>query len=304
MKRLLMAMAILAAGTIAFGALRHSTLQLRRQAADAAQSFITQTQLLAQARIQLTEVEERVREQKSSLKEQAEPPGPQPSDALLALAGASKLTAAQSEQLLAELGFRWDSTGDYLVVSKDTLRAIKLGAMHGMKLRDTACAVLAVTPEERAGIDTMTQSLGESYKSWAEAHVQRSEPSGDIVAKYALPADPAFTLSLSNQFTSGILAALGEERGDMLLSYAQSWMTELGLAGDGASTLTVVRYQLGGEPHLNFQLQYSGNSMSTDVSPHQPFPAAFLPLFPNGWADFAQREGFELPKSFSEKSAP
>lgn len=301
MKRLLMAMAILAVGTISFGALRHSALQLRQQAADARQTFITQTQLLAQARIRLSEIEERVREQKRNLKEQGEALGPQPSAALLALAGATNLTAAQSEQLLAELGFRWNSTGDYLVVSKDTLRAVDLKAVHDMKLRDAACAVLAVTPDERAGIDAMTQSLGESYKTWAEAHVQRSEPAGDIVANYTLPVDSAFFLSLSNQFTSGVMTALGEERGNLLLSYAQSWMTELGLEGDGASTLTVKRYQGGDESRLNFASEYSGNSISSDVSPYQPFPGAFLPLFPNGWADLAQREGFELPKSFREK---
>ena len=26
------------------------------------------------------------------------------------------------------------------------------------------------------------------------------------------------------------------------------------------------------------------------------FPGAFRPLFPNGWADVAKREGFELPE--------
>jgi hypothetical protein len=43
--------------------------------------------------------------------------------------------------------------------------------------------------------------------------------------------------------------------------------------------------------------------MSTDVSPYQPFAEAFLPLFPNGWPDLAQREGFELPKGFRKRQA-
>lgn len=42
--------------------------------------------------------------------------------------------------------------------------------------------------------------------------------------------------------------------------------------------------------------------MSTDVNPWQPFPEAFRPLFPGGWKELAEREGFELPKSFQPKT--
>jgi hypothetical protein len=31
------------------------------------------------------------------------------------------------------------------------------------------------------------------------------------------------------------------------------------------------------------------------------FPKAFRPIFPNGWADVAEREGFELPKETEPK---
>jgi hypothetical protein len=75
-------------------------------------------------------------------------------------------------------------------------------------------------------------------------------------------------------------------------------MLDLGFGGGGDNALTVKRNGAGNEPRLSFELKYSGNIMSTDVSPYQQFPEAFLPLFPNGWADLARREGFELPKSF------
>src|SRR5262249_55454934 len=120
-----------------------------------------------------------------------------------------------------------------------------------------------------------------------------------VVAKYILPADPDFSLSLSNNFVTGTLGTLGRERGNLLLDYARSWMQELGLGGTGgANSLTVTRYPSGSEVHYGFELKYSGNVMTTDVSPYQEFPPAFLPLFPNGWLDLAQREGFELPKEF------
>jgi hypothetical protein len=35
-------------------------------------------------------------------------------------------------------------------------------------------------------------------------------------------------------------------------------------------------------------------------SPFQQFPEVFRSLFPGGWTDLAQREGFELPKEFNK----
>jgi hypothetical protein len=43
------------------------------------------------------------------------------------------------------------------------------------------------------------------------------------------------------------------------------------------------------------------STLSTYVSPHQPFPETFRPLFPGGWVDLAQREGFELPAEFHQQ---
>jgi len=80
-------------------------------------------------------------------------------DALLATATATNLSPAQSEKLLAELGFNWNTTRDYLVVSKDSLKRVSLSAMKDMRLTDVACKVLAITPEERSTIEATTQQL-------------------------------------------------------------------------------------------------------------------------------------------------
>jgi hypothetical protein len=76
-------------------------------------------------------------------------------------------------------------------------------------------------------------------------------------------------------------------------------MNDLGMNGGGEpTTLTVKRHQAG---HLNVEVGNAHGSMSTEVSPYQPFPTAFAPLFPNGWTDLAAREGFELTKDFQAK---
>ena len=299
MKRLLLAFIILTTASSFLCALRITTVQLRHDAAEMGQALMSETQLLAQAQIQLKSVTEQVRDLKQKLQLQQQigvgsgedHPEDVPSDW-------THLSPAQSERLLAELGFNWASSGDYLIVSKDTLRAISIDAMRGSKLNNTVCQVLALSPEERAGLDGTTLGLIENYKTWAQAHVQREEPSGDVVAKYALPADPDFSQSLSNNFANTALTTLGNERGTLLLDYARSWMLDLGMGGTGGdNSLTVKRYP-GDQSHLSYELKYSGNVMNTDVSPYQAFPVAFQPLFPNGWPDLARREGFELPKDF------
>jgi hypothetical protein len=299
MKRLVLALAILASAAGVVGALHHAASQYQRVADDQTQVLMRETRLVAQARTRFTSITEQVRDLKQKLRTlRAIAAGSDPG-ALGIRAGSAHLSPAQSEQLLAELGFNWASTGDYLIVSKDTLRAISVSGLRGTRLNQTACDVLAITPDERANIETTTQALVDQYKAWAQEHIRREEPSGDIVAKYTLPQDSALSQSLSNSFASGITATLGQERGNLLLDYCSSWMMELGLGGGGGnSILTVKRYGSGDDSHLSLVLDYSGSHMSTDVSPYQEFPGAFLPLFPNGWPDLAQREGFALPKSF------
>jgi hypothetical protein len=300
MKRLLLAMAILITGTTIFHALRHSTILYQRQAAETRETWMTQTQRLAQARIQLAGVEERVRFPQENLKSQNQMAGPQVADSLLSMTGRTNLSAAQCEQLLAELNFNWNTTGDYLIVSKATLHAVLLNGIRGMKLNSAACDVLAITPDEQARIEAMTQSLGETYKTWAEARLQREEPSGDVVVKYTIPEDAQFSQTLSNQFTNEIFGTLGKERGDLLLNYSASWMTARGMNGGSNDSLTVKRYQVGDETRLNFESRTAGSVISSGGSPYQPFPESFLPIFPNGWSDLAKREGIDLPKEIKQ----
>ena len=300
MKKLLLSLVLLAAAVTLFYALHLCTSRLSSQAAFLAQGWNEQSQQLAQARLQLTVTEERVRTLKHNL---AAEPAPVPAAAPPSLtANLDNLTPEQTEKLLAELGFDWESTGSYLVISKNTLHHLSVDAVRGVKLTDVVCQVLAIAPEERAALEAMTQRLGADFKAWAETHVQRDEPTGNVVAKYTLPTDPAFSLSLSNTFTSGVTATLGAERSALFLNYAGSWMSDLGMYGGDPVSMVVKRYNAGGETHLGLEVRSGHGSMSTDVTPHQPVPEAFRLMFPNGWPDLAAREGFDLPKSFSQSA--
>ena len=301
MKRILLAVSILTCGSSALLALHRSTVLLRLEAERTSGTLNAETIRLKQSRTQLNTVTVEVRELKDKL-EALEGPASDPHAVSFEVpAGSAHLSPDESERLLERLGFNWSSTGDYLMVSKDTLRAISLEGMSGTKVSDTAVQVLAITPVERAGIETTTQQLMADYNAWVQSHAVRTEPSGDVVAQYSVQADADFSLGLSNRFASGLLGTLGSERGALLLDYASSWMQDLGMGGTGgANSLKVTRYPGDGEPHYSFVIKYSGNTMSTDVSPYQPFPPAFLPLFPGGWPDLARREGFPLPKDFQK----
>ena len=305
MKRLLLAALILAAGASVFCALENSTARLRKECTARREEWMAQTQSLEQARIQHSEWTVHVRELKQGALSQ--PPAGARSElaALIPTNRAHALSPEQRERLLAELGFDWHAMADFLVVSKDTLRKVGVEAMRGVKMTETACNVLAITPEERARVEASAERLAAEFQAWALAHVQRAEPEGNVLARYTLPPDSEFSQSLSNAFSGGVMEALGQERGELLLGYAQSWMADLAMRG-GSSTMTIKRYGPDME-RLGLELKTpDGGTMFTDISPHQRFPEGFRSIFPGGWVELAQREGFRLPKEFQQKdgSAP
>ena len=300
MKRLLLTITILAAGGIAFSMLRTSTARSCTESSLSRDVLLAERESLAQAQRRHTELTTRIRELKHEL-------GAQPHAAvetalanLIGTNGAAHLTPEIRERLLAELGFNWNSTADYVVVSKESLPNLSLAAVRRDRLTDTVCSVLAIKPEERAGIESVMAGLADELKTWVMSHAQRTEPQGDVVAKYSVPFDSEFSQSRSNTFASAVMSALGTERAQLMLDYASSWMLDLQMRGAGPTTLTV-KHPAEGPERLSFQVETpDGGTMYSEVSPFQQFPEVFRSLFPSGWVDLAQREGFELPKEFKK----
>jgi len=133
MKRVLLGTLILVAGTAVFAALRHSTGVLGRRTVETRQTLIAQTQLLAEAHKELKNLEGNVRSLSKNLVALGGAADPPASDLLLSCIGSNHVSAAQSEALLAQLGFNWATTGDYVVVSKDILTRLSLLPMQGTR---------------------------------------------------------------------------------------------------------------------------------------------------------------------------
>ena len=65
------------------------------------------------------------------------------------------------------------------------------------------------------------------------------------------------------------------------------------------TTLNIYRELVGSEQRLKGEIL--ARNVRSGYLPEFAFPAAFKPIFPNGWADVAKRESFELPDQPQEK---
>jgi hypothetical protein len=303
MNKILLALAILGAGAGGFLTARQSTIQLQHKSNAAREAWLAQTQFVAAARSDRVNLIEQVRELKQALTQ----PRAGEENALwsaLQTNRAGQLSPELREHLLVELGFNWKSSEDFIVVSKETLRELHIRTIRHGKLTDMAATVLGMTPEERGQIEAAMQRVQTDFKDWVLAHAERSEPKDDVVAHYTLAGDP--TMSISNNFVAGILDGLGRERSQLIISTSPDWMNHNGIRGE-LRTMIVSRYLAGNERRLRVETQnFEGRPDSRDLWQGSKyglarFPDAFRPIFPNGWADVAKREGFEMPEESQEK---
>ncbi|HEU0038251.1 MAG TPA: hypothetical protein VFR76_03155 [Verrucomicrobiae bacterium] len=213
------------------------------------------------------------------------------------------------DNILAEFGRGWNSSGRYVLVSKAALTSTTLSPLktfpNGEKLTDAARDVLAITPQERLSVEAaFAEALGE-VSAWARANVQREGPSGDVMARYTIPADPAFEQALTNRLFSTVNAAIGDERGELMRKFFEySRISEDGAIGERTNILSI--HRISGLPGLGFRAGWkweNSEAINTYPEPIKPknFPYAFLLVFPGGWQELAQREGFDLPEEFSKK---
>jgi hypothetical protein len=310
MKRIWLASLMISLGVGVFHACHQSAATTKADIRTQHVAWQTQTQELARLYLEKQQVIERLTEAKQQLASQ--PPVStmiQLAESVLSDSSAQNLSPDQLRLLRSEWGFNWNTTGDYLIVSKRALESIAFEGMTGSQLSTAVCAALAVTPEERTAIENVTRRLGGEFSEWAKAHVLRKEPQGDVVAEYSLQIDPEFSKGLSNAFTTTLYATLGTERGDLFQRRAYSWMGTLGMMQGAGSpdankpTTMIIRRINNGGDQLNYTLQRASIYMNTSVSPWQTFPEAFQSIFPGGWRELAQREGFQLPKDFEKQKA-
>ncbi len=307
MNKILLALTILGAGAGGFLTAHQSTIQLEREANAAREAWLAQTQLVTVAQSEQAGLMERVRELKQQA--QAQPPAVDESALWSSLQTnrADHLPPELRERLLEELGFNWQSSEDFIVVSKQALRDIQMQAIPQRRdgwnvgLTDVVARVLAMTPEERSQVEAAIVRVKTDFRDWTLSHVERHEPKDDVVAHYILPNYPA--MSVSNNFAIGLFEAVGRERAELLLLNPQNWMSGLGLESNPMThtAVFIIKREVGGNVQ-RFKAEIQKNiGRSSGYLPGASFPNAFRPLFPNGWPDVAKREGFELPEEPQKK---
>ena len=326
MNKIFLALTILAAGTTGFLAAHQSTIRLQREASATRESWMVQTQALADAQGEGARLAGRIRELKQNLS-QAEAAG-NLNDlwSVLETNRIGHLAPELREHLLEELGFNWNSSEAFIVVSKETVHGLRnrqaslirwneSGNPEGKpqgQLVDCIAALLALTPEERRQIETAMERVWADLKDWAISHTERSEPRDDVLAEYTLQSAPP--TSITNNFTE-VFSVIGKERTQLLMigswqdHYRGSipdWVVDIGMS-DKPITMIIKRFSDGNKQVLKARVFTSnGTKDKEDVKwddefSNRYFPGAFRPLFPNGWADVAEREGFELPDKTEHK---
>ncbi len=300
MSKLLLAVLILSAGAIgATVAHRQSDqAQSKRASIEAARDGATNE--LTGLTTTLNSLRAEVAEKRSRLAQLS--PNSRLDADLLQLIETGTGNAAAWSRLRDQLGIGWDNSADYVLVSKRVLKDLNYQRiLSGRRATDTACSVLGISAAEQSGIRTALEHA--CTAEWSQ--VQRTEPSGDVVAQYTIrPPDGTLELGISNAFSAEITSVLGSERAALFARDAwRELRRDLAPAGPDPAILTVRRSGSDGEPTLVYDLREGGSTQTREVQ-YAHYPSGwFLTLFPKGWQSLAEREGFELPANFNSSTA-
>ncbi len=307
MKRLLLPLIILVAGTVALGRFTQLVSEARASSRRCEAEWSALSNGIVQLRADKGVLQGEVKAARERLNRFASAPILNSGLVEWLQSGHSNhWSRAPLSELRRRLGITWDSSPDYVLVSKEVLKGIPLiGTASGSGLTPTACAVLAITPDEQARLEALMQQSESAYFGWVQTNVQRIAPAGDIVAKYVIPANLSLGQRLMMEGGMGVLAAVGEERTELCKTFATEWVLRHGYLGFSSVTLTVERFSDGGQQRLQARCDTSdhGSTGWAELTPSS-FPPAFRAVFPGGWPELAQRENFQLPEDFKGASPP
>lgn len=298
MNKLLLALIALSASAGVVYTARQATASLQQEARILQENWLAHAQTVASVQADLAGVNQRVRDLQH-IGRQTPRPAENALWSALQTNRADRLPPELRERLLEELGFNWQFSPDYIVVSKQSLRDLNMETIRRGEVNDNTTAVLALTPGEREQVEAAIARVKTDFKDWVATHVERHEPKDDVLAYYILPNGLEISQSLSNNFAAGLFAAVGRERTELVLQGEQKWMNDLGLSPDSSprtylAVIKIKREMVGSERRLKAETQGRWG-VGSGYLPGAGFPKPLRTIFPNGWADVAQRERFELP---------
>ena len=303
MKKLLLIVLIIGLGAFGFATLRRGVLQTQATTAAQADELDALTRRFAEEQKATAALNSELVTKKNHLRLVARHPEITPELLKLIESDFAKGSPGAWAQLRQLLGLGWNSSPDYVLVHKQTLKGIEFPILiSGTTPTDTAMDMLNLSPEEKSSLVSALQRMRDG---WEGNSLQRTAPHDDIVAQYTVtPPDAASEQSLSNNFAAALAAAVGPERADLMQHEAWSnFRNDLGPTE--TETLTVRQTVVNGEPDLTYQIQRgpdgSGGGSSGPVR-YANYPTSwFLSAFPGGWDTLAQREGFQLPAAFHKQ---
>jgi hypothetical protein len=215
----------------------------------------------------------------------------------------ASISESLAPKVLAAAGYPWanptnyeEDSSNYVLVTKETLRQITVSwnDRGSNMLGDWVCGLLAITPDERQQIDSASDRTRNSFTEWAKANLQREGPSDDQIVRYTIPASPELARSLTNDLYGSFCNIIGVERSQLLWAYEDFWF-EMRLGKFGSVSNNLIIYKMPDNPRSSIWYQYWPPGHGGPV-PQEDLSGLFASLFPGGWREIAQREGFELPK--------
>jgi len=256
MNKILLALTILVVGAGGFLTARNLTTQLAHEADANHESWLVQTQQLAAVQREQADLAVRIRGLKASLA-QSQPVAENALWSMLQTNRADELPPELRERVLEELGFNWQSSADFIVVTKETVRDTS-GERKGIqwmlrngKLTEVAAAILAMAPEERGQVEATIEQAQSDYNDWAVDNVERKEPKNGDLAEYFLPGDPAMEQGIKANMADGIRAALGKERAKIIQDPVRRWISDnFGLGKEGATLVRLGTAVFGSRNHV------------------------------------------------------
>jgi len=297
MSKLLLALSILSASACGFLAARRSAVEFQHEANAAHDSWQMETQQVAVAQSQRISLKTYVEDLRRSLRQR-----PVVVENKVWSQLQTNLTGQLSEELredlLRELAFNWQSSPDFIVITKQALRETgPEWIIRNGECTDEAATIFTMTPGEHAQVEAALKRMKTEFNNWAREHVERYGPYGDTVAAYSVPVNP----SIGTNFMAAVSQALGANRAEFFLNSVHPG--SIAVTQPSPTYLSIDRSRAGNEIRLEaYSYPWPDGGLGwRDLWDNArgdlvPFPEDFRAIFPNGWADVAEREGFELPK--------
>ena len=257
MKKLILIASLLSLAAMTFGFLRHAGQPARGSASRLTAACSESFNQLAAMEAERQSLLHRRRELKvGQAQAQREPRIARPlADWLLSDSG-DRVPDELAPRLREALGLTWDASDDFVWVSKQSLRLLQVPALQtNAQLTEAVSALLAITPEERVGVETAIRDAATANAAWSKEHLRRETPAGDVLAQYVIPADFRQQLTISNAIFGSLVTAVGSERGTLFLHHAANGLQrEIGLSPNLQTTLIVRRPASTGSAELTFEL--------------------------------------------------